>query len=232
MTENQSKSGEEQTPFRKLHRSIHQKVLGGVCGGLAEYFNIDVVIIRVLWVLFSLMGGAGLLAYMICWIIIPQRIDQDVTFPSRGPGIGLVLGIILVTLGIILFWTTVGNYSCYFPFAISHFAFPGIFVVIGLGILIGWVLSRSGQHVPAPDPKETESEVKPTEAASKKQTTRLYRSRTMRVISGLCGGLGNYFNLDPTIVRILWVLFAFASFGTALLVYIILIFVVPEEPII
>ncbi len=231
MTENQSKSGKDQTPFRKLHRSIHQKVLGGVCGGLAEYFNIDVIIMRVLWVLFTLMGGAGLLAYIICWIIIPQRIDPDVSFPSRKSGVGLALGIILVILGVILFWSSVGNYACYFPFGIYHFAFPGIFVIIGLGILIGLVLSRSGQNTPAPDSEAPESEAKPADAEPKTHTTRLYRSRTFRVISGLCGGLGNYFNLDPTIVRIIWVLFAFASFGTALLVYIILIFVVPEEPI-
>ena len=51
-----------------------------------------------------------------------------------------------------------------------------------------------------------------------------------KVIAGICGGLGKYFNLDPTIVRILWVLFGIASLGTALLVYIVLIFVIPEEP--
>ncbi|MCX6639863.1 MAG: PspC domain-containing protein [bacterium] len=61
---------------------------------------------------------------------------------------------------------------------------------------------------------------------------RLYRSRDQRILSGICGGFGKYFNLDPTIVRILWVVLGIGSFGTALILYVILIFVIPEEPIV
>jgi len=46
---------------------------GGVCGGMAEYANMDPVLIRVLWVIFTLLGGSGILAYVICWIIIPEN---------------------------------------------------------------------------------------------------------------------------------------------------------------
>jgi phage shock protein C len=51
------------------------------------------------------------------------------------------------------------------------------------------------------------------------------------MIAGVCGGLAQHFNMDPTIVRILWVIFGFASVGLALLVYVIMILVVPEEPV-
>jgi phage shock protein PspC (stress-responsive transcriptional regulator) len=57
---------------KRLFRARFNKILGGVCTGLAEYFNIDPVLVRVLWVVFTLMGGAGLLAYIVCWIIIPE----------------------------------------------------------------------------------------------------------------------------------------------------------------
>ncbi len=58
---------------RKLYRSRSDKVLGGVCGGLAEYFDVDPVLIRVLFVAVTLGGGAGILAYIILWIVMPQR---------------------------------------------------------------------------------------------------------------------------------------------------------------
>jgi phage shock protein C len=61
------------------------------------------------------------------------------------------------------------------------------------------------------------------------QIKRLYRSRTDRQVAGVCGGIADYFNIDPTIVRILWVIFAIAG-GPGLIVYIILAIVIPEEP--
>jgi len=58
---------------KRLYRSAKGKLLGGVCGGIAEYFNIDPVIIRLLWVLFVLAYGVGILFYIIAWIIIPRN---------------------------------------------------------------------------------------------------------------------------------------------------------------
>ncbi len=49
------------------------------------------------------------------------------------------------------------------------------------------------------------------------------------MVSGVCGGIGEYFGIDPTIVRIIYVLAAIFSFGTALLIYIILIFIIPKD---
>ena len=57
---------------KKLYKSSTDKVLAGVCGGIAEYFAVDTVIIRLAWVVFTLMGGAGLLAYIIAAIIVPE----------------------------------------------------------------------------------------------------------------------------------------------------------------
>lgn len=48
-------------------------MLGGVCGGIAEYFNMDSSLVRIFWVLFTLMGGSGLLIYLICLVVIPSR---------------------------------------------------------------------------------------------------------------------------------------------------------------
>ncbi len=58
---------------------------------------------------------------------------------------------------------------------------------------------------------------------------RLYRSRKNRQIAGVCGGIADYFAIDPTLVRLLWALFALAG-GPGIIVYIIFAVVVPEEP--
>ena len=57
---------------KKLYRSNTNKTIAGVCGGLAEYLNIDPTIIRVIWALVAL-SGAGLVAYLICALIIPEK---------------------------------------------------------------------------------------------------------------------------------------------------------------
>ena len=59
---------------------------------------------------------------------------------------------------------------------------------------------------------------------------RLYRSRTERMIAGVCGGIAEYSNLDPTLVRVLFILLAFVTGGATLLAYPILWIVVPEQP--
>jgi phage shock protein C len=61
------------------------------------------------------------------------------------------------------------------------------------------------------------------------QPRKLYRSRTNRQLVGVCGGLGAYFNVDPTLIRILF-LVAFFFVGTGPLLYLILAIVMPEEP--
>ncbi len=57
---------------KKLYKSATDKKFAGVCGGLGEYFNADSTVIRLAWIIFSLVGGSGLLAYIIAAIIIPD----------------------------------------------------------------------------------------------------------------------------------------------------------------
>jgi len=59
--------------MKKLFRSETNKMLCGVCGGFAEYLDLDPTVVRVLWVLFSLFVGSGLIAYIVCALIIPTK---------------------------------------------------------------------------------------------------------------------------------------------------------------
>ena len=58
---------------KKLYRSTADKMLGGVAGGLAEYFDIDSTLVRVLFIVVVFLGGGGIIAYIILWIVVPQK---------------------------------------------------------------------------------------------------------------------------------------------------------------
>lgn len=64
---------------KKLYRSETDKMIGGVCGGLAEYFNIDSSIVRLIFVFVLLYGGSGLLAYLILWVVLPSSSSLDLS---------------------------------------------------------------------------------------------------------------------------------------------------------
>ena len=59
---------------------------------------------------------------------------------------------------------------------------------------------------------------------------RLYRSRDVRILAGVCGGLGKYLGVDPTIVRLLWILLILVSAGVGIILYIVAAIIIPEEP--
>ena len=58
---------------KRLYKSRNDKMLGGVCGGIAEYFGIDPTLVRLGWVLFCALGGSGILAYIVAAIVIPEQ---------------------------------------------------------------------------------------------------------------------------------------------------------------
>jgi len=59
--------------MKRLYRSRTHRIIAGVCGGIADYTNIDPAIVRLLWLLVSLFWGAGIIAYIIAVIIIPEE---------------------------------------------------------------------------------------------------------------------------------------------------------------
>jgi phage shock protein PspC (stress-responsive transcriptional regulator) len=58
---------------RRLYRSRTDRKLAGVCGGLAQYFNTDATLIRVLFVVLAVLGGSGLVIYLLMWILVPEE---------------------------------------------------------------------------------------------------------------------------------------------------------------
>jgi len=127
----------------RLYRDENAKVLGGVCAGLADYFNVDVSLIRVAFVFAMVVLGTGFLLYLILWIVVPKKnyFDQPmvdytvppgpVNFPPvrRKPtGAAVIAGTILILMGI---WFLLDQFDM-IPYFEIHRFWPVIFIVIGL----------------------------------------------------------------------------------------------------
>jgi len=216
--------------MKRLYKSRTDRVIAGVCGGVGEYFNIDPVLVRIVWVLLSVLGGSGILAYIIGIVIIPEAPESAVEEAevkksrTRRTSSQTVWGIILITIGLIVLlnqFDVFRYFSSRFWYISWSVIFPIFLVILGAIILF----RRRAQK--AEEDKTAEAE--PTE--SEHGTNRLYRLRNERKLAGVCAGLAYYLNIDPTIVRLLWVIGVFATGGVAILLYIIMAVVLPESDV-
>jgi len=81
----QGENAQDAGSGRRLYRDPNDKMIGGVCGGLARYFDIDAVIVRLIFAMCFLLAGAGLMVYIVAWIIIPvARTPQQLNDMRRG----------------------------------------------------------------------------------------------------------------------------------------------------
>lgn len=211
---------------RKLYKSSTDKMIGGVCGGLGVFFNMDPTVLRIAWVGIALItlpiGPAGVLigglAYLACYLIIPQNPDEtglveteELSMDDDGPANplpdiqsnNLVWGIVLVLLALVVL-TNSDFVSWRIPVAI----FP--LLIIG-GVIYGIVKYRP-QLV---------------EVFNGLTDRKLYRLDTDKKILGVCAGLADSFEIDPTILRLGWFLALLVSGGTVLLIYLVMAFVMP-----
>jgi len=69
----------------KLMRSRTDRKIAGVCAGFAEYFDLDVTVVRVVWLIVALFGGGGILAYIIAWIVMPEEPEYVAVAPPATP---------------------------------------------------------------------------------------------------------------------------------------------------
>ena len=91
--------------LRRLQRSRRDRVVGGVCGGIAHYLDIDPVLLRVAAAALALSGGLGVLAYVVAWVVIPEADDDEperTTAPAERHSVAIVVGAALVGLGVLL----------------------------------------------------------------------------------------------------------------------------------
>lgn len=206
----------------RLYKSNKDKVFEGVCGGLGEYLNIDPVIIRLLWLVLVIFGGTGIMAYIIAMFIIPKNpqgqndessskevVSSD-TFSNR------FWGVILFIAGLLLLFGIIGPVAGMFAgitLAMGHILWPVL--LIGLGLYLYF--------------NEKDPQGKPLMGSIFPEGKTLYKSKTDAKLAGVCGGIGQYFDIDANIIRIFWAVATLGSFGFGVLAYGILAIYLQES---
>jgi phage shock protein PspC (stress-responsive transcriptional regulator) len=123
---------------KKLKRSRTDRVFAGVCGGIGEYFNIDPVIIRIIWVLLAFMpGGPGFLAYLICALIIPE--DDGMIYQDKNTDMknntAFFIGIALILVGGIMLSKIIWPQFTHRIMNIGKY-WPVLFIIFGIYIIV------------------------------------------------------------------------------------------------
>ncbi len=229
---------EEEKKIRYLYRSRTNRVISGVCGGMAEYLGIDVTLVRILFVLLAFVNGIGILLYLLVLLIIPANPNKEAATHVSSTGskdAAILVGVLLILAGIYFllqyyapFWLP---FDFYWHWIFSWRLFWPVLLIL-LGILYIWYASnRAETEKPTSVPAKTEPEAgeqreKTIMSDRKKQLT---RSRVNKKIAGVCGGMGEYFEIDPTWIRLGWLLVGLFHPPAAILVYIIMAIVVPYE---
>lgn len=134
--------------IKKLYRSKTNRVIFGVCGGLGEYFEIDPLIVRILFIILSLANGAGIIAYILLAIIVPEEggrakkngdsESEEKAEESKDNGAWLkntknIVGLIIVIFGLDILFEQVFQYS--------------FFSLINWGIVLGLIVILIGAKI-------------------------------------------------------------------------------------
>jgi len=145
--------------MKRLYRSRKNRMIAGVCGGIAEYFNIDPVIVRLIVVALFFVGGSALLAYIIAMIVIPYQpyemasgdnkkaTPAAATAPAQASqvfsdAVPLFLGIVLIIIGAVFLLHNMPVFDPFYGWArhfVRHFFWPSLLIIFGVFIIArGW----------------------------------------------------------------------------------------------
>lgn len=231
-------------PKAMLYRHPSDKLVGGVCGGLADYLKWDPSLVRVLWVVATLTtGGGGFLAYLALWLLLPvgtaakgQVRPAAIELNQRSLG---VAANVLIGLGIVWLLANLGILPSIwgaFSSVMAIVFWPALLIGIGYLLLRGaggaadwgstfgnWRERASG-GVKAPSGDEVKASLRGV-----RQRLPLKRSRTDRFFMGVCGGIGQKLGIDANLVRLIWAAFSIGSVGMGVLVYVLVGLLLPEE---
>jgi phage shock protein PspC (stress-responsive transcriptional regulator) len=234
--------GGEGAAAKRFFRSDADRLISGVAGGMAAYLNMDATIVRLLWVLVTIVtGGAAFWLYLALWLLLPvgdnARGQVEAPIIQIGEKSMGIIAWVLIALGVLWLLSNFGILP-----AIWH-GFSGVLGILNMLfwpvalIAGGWiVLAKLGRTEAItqkirggmPEGESVRTGVRDGYRSIREKTP-LKRSKEDRLLLGVCGGIARWLNIDAIIVRILWALFTIAFLGTGVIVYIILAFIMPEE---
>ncbi|MFN8488387.1 MAG: PspC domain-containing protein [Caldilineaceae bacterium] len=228
-----------------LFRHPTDKLVGGVCGGLADYFGFDPTLVRILWVVMTLVtSGGGFLAYLALWLLLPvgtvqmgQQRPAALELNERSLSRAAV---VLMTLGGLWLLANLGILPWLWGFfwgILRLFFWPALLIGAGYlllrstgqrdwrmdwsGVRTRWQTRMNGKMPSKSEMKDNLNQVK--------QRIPLKRSLNNRIFMGVCGGIGQRLGIDANLIRLIWAAFSIGSIGMGVLVYIAVGLLLPEE---
>lgn len=203
---------QEYPEYKRLRKSNYNKIILGVCGGMSEYFSIAPLFFRLLFLFSIVIGGWGIIAYLITALIMPG--SNEVKEPDEAElekikssnNVSVVAGIILLT-GLYILLENFG----YFEF-LSALGIPSRYItVLLLSVIMFFLFSlKPGRKSEAP-PKE-----------------RYSRRMENALFGGVCSGLAEYLDISVSSLRLFAVLFTFLTMGVPIFVYLFFLAVIPK----
>ncbi len=216
----------ENVETKKLYKSRQDKMIDGVCAGLAEYFGVNPALVRIVFVLLGFFGGSGIIAYITAMILVPANpnhvtmehlTDEQKNSLKEQKHVNhhVFWGIVLILIGGIMFLDELNLWE--FRWFWHHF--PWDFLFPAMLILAGLVLIISYSHV-----QLFESKIRQMGDASS-----FRRKSSEKKILGVCAGIAEYSKMDVSLIRILWVVLTFVIFPLGILAYIVIGILTPDE---
>ena len=222
---------------RRLYRNQTNKVIAGVCSGLGEYLNVDTTVVRLVWILLTFLGGAGIIAYIVAYFIIPKKpIEASQATPPQIHDFTAVriFGFLFVGAGVAILLDNLDILSFHRRWHVSwEYVFPGLLILAGIYFLTKHnkiSTPQQAQEPPVAGEQSSQDQMPPTDFSSAEQPKIkvLRRSVHDKKLFGICGGAGEYFDVDPTIIRIAYAIFTVLSGCTGILIYLLMYLIIPE----
>ncbi|MCF8241271.1 MAG: PspC domain-containing protein [Melioribacteraceae bacterium] len=206
---------EQKVPVnRRLARSLKDRVALGVCGGIGEYFKIDPVIIRGVFIIAFFFGGWGIAAYIIAALFMPNSTEDfatnsDEIRKTKISNYRTVAGLTMLLVGGYLMLYSFGIIDYLFVLGISQkYLLPFIFIACGIFLII-----KAGEF----------------SVPQMNKPSGFFLTSSERQFGGVCGGFGKYFSMEVTLIRITWIFFTFATFGLGIVLYLLIMFFAERE---
>lgn len=237
------------TVTNTLYRHPTEKMIGGVCGGIADYFKWDPALVRIVWLVATIAtGGGGLLAYLVLWGLLPVGTVQSgqqrpAAFALNERNIGR-MAMVLIALGGLWLLSNVGilpGMLRLFFRTVNIFFWPALLIGIGYLLLRGSgntnlrvdfdsLKSRfqSRANGMANGVKMPNTDNVKANFYQMREQFPLHRSTTDRIFMGVCGGIGQRLGIDTNLVRLLWAAFTVMSVGMGIFLYVALGLLLPE----
>ena len=207
---------------KRLVKSRTNRMIDGVCAGIADFFAIDVTLVRVAFVVFAFMGGLTVIAYITAMIVMPAESHQDrVQTPNlqsdqkRTIQSGFFWGVILILAGLIFLLEELHIF--HFHWFSRMFNWNWILPILLIGIGITLILTR--------DRFEKVSD----ELMDAGNQGKFHRKSAGRKIWGVCGGIADHLHWDVSLVRVAWVVLTFLTFPLGIVAYVLIALVTPDE---